>query len=250
MNGEAPLTEGPWAIGLDTSHPHRHSREIQPDTAATRTSGLVNEGQKAARSPARPVPSPARRPTMHPMRRGWMRLRSHLVRAPRFNFARAKTAQEFVDQAEKYVLRVRASYDFRAMWHRRFHRLSGVLLIVLGGTLPLLASSGLAHRDAVIAAVGFVVATVTALRGFYRWDAGWVLLRETEFEVTKRYLDWKAQQVEMSDAHRLQRETHRLLNDLIAIRKNEAQSFFKAVPDVGRSVSEQNTAPGATHSGR
>jgi len=228
-------------------HPHRHSRESYSGTTGTtaHTPRSIGEGEMPAHPPAPRISSPAPHPTVHPLRRTCKKLRERVVRGPQFNFAKARTSEEFIDQAERYVLRVRASYDSRAMWHRRFYRLSGVLLIVLGGALPLLASSDLVHKNVVIAVIGFVVATVTALRGFYHWDAGWALLRETEFDITKRYLDWKALQFELSDPHRLQRETHRLLDDLIAIRKNEARSFFKSVPDVGRPGPEQTTAPSA-----
>jgi len=153
-----------------------------------------------------------------------------LYRPPEFNWGGTISPEDYVRRAETYFLRVRDFYDSRARWHRRFHRLSGVLVIVLGGLLPLLAGSDLAHKNVAIAGIGFTVATITALRGFYRWDSGWVLLRQTEFLLTKRYLDWKAQQVTSSDDSALREETSRLLQELIAIREEEARSFFKDLP--------------------
>jgi hypothetical protein len=166
-----------------------------------------------------------------------------LFRPPEFDWGGAMTSEDYVNQAEAYFLRVRNFYDCRARWHRRFHRLSGVLIIVLGGLLPLLAGGAFPHKDVFIAIIGFVVATITALRGFYRWDSGWVLLRETEFLLTKRYLAWKAQQVTPSDQNTLWEETKKLLQDLIAIREDEARSFFKDLPLPGQAREGNNKEP-------
>lgn len=147
---------------------------------------------------------------------------------------------DFVAQAERYFLRVRAFYDTRATWHRRFYRISGVVLILLGGALPLIAAGTYTSKDFIVSAVGFVVATITALRGFYRWDASWVLLRGTELTLTKRYLAWKALQGRLTDTAAQQEEAQRLLADLATVRENESKAFFKELPfpaatgDVGK----------------
>src|SRR5262249_8400749 len=43
--------------------------------------------------------------------------------------------------AEEYVPRLRAFYDSRANWHRRFYRFSGITVILSGAILPVLASA-------------------------------------------------------------------------------------------------------------
>jgi hypothetical protein len=130
-----------------------------------------------------------------------------------------------------------------ARWHRRCYRLSGILVILLGGALPILASNHFTGKDLLVALIGFAVATITALRGFYRWDSGWVLMRETEFILTKRYMAWKALQVTEPAPEVLRKETSKLLADLVAIREKEARSFFKELPLPAKD-SESRTAAG------
>ncbi|MGV1008180.1 MAG: DUF4231 domain-containing protein [Dermatophilaceae bacterium] len=165
---------------------------------------------------------------------------------PAFDGWQSTTAEGFADAGEAYVLRVRDFYDARARWHRRFYRLSGVLLIVLGGALPLLASSSWQSKDALVAATGFVVATLTGLRGFYRWDASWVLLRGTEVALTRRYLAWKSQQDTQATPQQRRTAVAALLADLMDIREDEATVFFKDLPIVGPRPSGSNAATGPT----
>jgi hypothetical protein len=40
---------------------------------------------------------------------------------------------------EAYLARLRAFYNTRASWHRRFYRSTGIVVILIGATLPLLA---------------------------------------------------------------------------------------------------------------
>ena len=121
-----------------------------------------------------------------------MRSRKLLYRPPEFDWGGDLSSADYVNKADTYFLRVRDFYDSRARWHRRFHRLSGVLVIVLGGALPLLAGSDFSGKNVAIAAIGFIVATVTALPRLLPLGFRWVLLRQTEFLLTKRYLAWKA----------------------------------------------------------
>lgn len=133
-----------------------------------------------------------------------------------------------------YANTVRNFYDSRARWHRRFYRLSGIYLIVSGSALPVLASLTFTGKDLTIAIVGASVAVFTSLRGFYRWDQSWILLRRTEMSLTNDILRWRietsapgADQAKLDEA---------LLNDIFLLRKNESDSFFKdisAVPSTG-----------------
>lgn len=151
-------------------------------------------------------------------------------RPPKFDGWDATTPDEFVNQAEKYALRVRGFYDSRARWHRRFYRISGNLVILLGGALPLLATSDLQDKDLLVSLTGFIVATVTALRGFYRWDSSWVLLRGTEMSLTRRYVHWKGEQAPGADLATERQKAVALLDDLLTLREDESKMFFKDLP--------------------
>ena len=173
-----------------------------------------------------------------------MKARSKLLhRLPEFDWTNTTSPDDFVRRAEAYFLGVRQFYDSRARWHRRFYRLSAILVIVLGSALPLIANSDFEAKDLVVACIGFIVATLTALRGLYRWDSGWVLMRETEFILAKRYLAWKAVQLKRPDPAVLYAETSKLLEDLIAIREEEARSFFKDMPPPAQGNEGRNNPP-------
>ncbi|MGR6964177.1 DUF4231 domain-containing protein [Geodermatophilus sp. URMC 61] len=169
-----------------------------------------------------------------------------LFRPPPFDEWVETQPSDFVAQAERYFLRVRAFYDSRARWHRHFYRISGILLILLGGALPLIASGTFTGKDVIVSAVGFVVAAITALRGFYRWDSSWVLLRGTEMALTKRYLEWKALQGGVTDPALLREEARQLLADLGTIRENESKAFFKDLPALPGTTGEAEQIPAGT----
>jgi len=123
--------------------------------------------------------------------------------------------------AEAYVTRLRAFYDSRAKWHRRFYRFSGIMVILSGAVLPVLASAHYSHKTIVVSSVGVLVAALTGLRAFYRWDQGWVVLRKTEFAIADAYWAWKG-----STPHPDDKSATELLQAMIKIRQSEAETFF------------------------
>ncbi|HET9893469.1 MAG TPA: DUF4231 domain-containing protein [Streptosporangiaceae bacterium] len=124
--------------------------------------------------------------------------------------------------AEAYAQRIRQFYDSRAQWHRRLYRLSGVVVILAGAALPLLATIKYPHQTIVVSSAGVFVSVMTALRAFYKWDQGWVLLRQTEFEISAAYWAWKGDNPDPDD-----KAASELLLKLKRIREQEAESFFK-----------------------
>jgi len=120
------------------------------------------------------------------------------------------------------VLRLRQIYDLRATWHRRRYRFSGILVILAGAGLPLLVTVDYAGKDLVVAITGVLVALVTALRAFYRWDQSWILLRKTEMAITSALWEWRGRRSGDDRAAAVE-----LLTCVDDIRKYEAESFFK-----------------------
>ncbi|OLF12300.1 hypothetical protein BLA60_09980 [Actinophytocola xinjiangensis] len=131
-------------------------------------------------------------------------------------------AADFVAAAEAYALRLRQVYDLRATWHRRLYRLSGILVIIAGAGLPLLVSVDYQAKDIVIAITGVLVAAITSLRAFYRWDQSWILLRKTEMAITSALWAWRCR--EPGTDHEAVVE---LMKRVHEIREFEAESFFK-----------------------
>lgn len=156
---------------------------------------------------------------------------------PRFGAAKdVKTDAEFINEVEKYVLKLRDFYDSRARWHRRFYRLSTVFIILLGAALPLEAGLDYPYKEVLLSISGVVIAALTALRAFYHWDQFWVLHRNTEMTITQCYLRWKASSVGPSndDDSVIEARKKTILNlveEIIKIREDEAGSFFKALSD-------------------
>jgi hypothetical protein len=158
---------------------------------------------------------------------------SLVFRPPRLKDLPDPAKMGFPAAAEAYVLRVREFYDARAWWHRRLYRLSGILVILVGAALPLLSVMDYAYKEVTVSLAGIVVAVMTSLRAFYRWDQSWVLLRNTEIVLTKTYLAWKGSPEETTEVtderQRLARNQAaiELITKVSNIRQGEAESFFQ-----------------------
>ncbi|MFJ8979206.1 DUF4231 domain-containing protein [Streptomyces sp. NPDC102282] len=147
---------------------------------------------------------------------------------------------------EHYATEVIAFYDVRARWHRRLYRISAMLIILAGAALPLLTTLDFPGQDGTVAGVGFLVAVTTALRALYRWDTSWVLLRDTEIQLTEAYLAWKVDQSVSDDPTDPARSSRDLLERIMRIRRLESSEFFKSLPD----ATTIGTQPGGTASTR
>ncbi|MGK5732166.1 DUF4231 domain-containing protein [Streptomyces sp. URMC 124] len=158
------------------------------------------------------------------------------AKAPRWR----NSEQGFTAAAEQYVLEVIDFYDVRAAWHRRLYRLSGALVILVGTALPVLTALDFPGKSAAIAGAGLLVAATTALKSFYRWDVSWILLRETEIELTRVYLAWRAGASAPDRSDGSPRSAHALLDAVFRIRGRESSEFFKNLPDPGPAVQPVN----------
>ncbi|QUG99616.1 DUF4231 domain-containing protein [Saccharopolyspora erythraea] len=127
--------------------------------------------------------------------------------------------------ADIYAQRLRAFYDARARWHRRFYRFSGILVIAVGAGLPILTTQQFPGQDLVISIAGVTVAVSAGLRAFYRWDQSWILLRRTEIALTDAHWQWKAGLG--ADPVANAENTQRFLEELGSLRRQESDSFFQ-----------------------
>jgi hypothetical protein len=96
------------------------------------------------------------------------------------------------------------------------------VVILIGAALPLMATLSYAHKDFVVSLMGVMIAALTALRGFYRWDQSWILLRNTEMAINRAWWDYRAK----GDDERHE-SAHALAELLLDIRTQEAEVFFK-----------------------
>jgi hypothetical protein len=82
------------------------------------------------------------------------------------------------------VEKLRDDYHGRAKWHRRWFRSTGIAVVLLSTTLPLLVIPEYGAKKVVVSAVGVAIALLAGLRNFYQWDQLWSLLRQSDFELS------------------------------------------------------------------
>jgi hypothetical protein len=150
-------------------------------------------------------------------------------------------AQGLVDAADRYARRLQAFYNTRAIWHRRFYRLGGAVVILTGAGLPLLATLDYAGKALVVSLAGTALSVLSGLHAFYRWDQSWVLLRRTEHKITSAYWEWRTALPSDGDADgESTRLTREFLGTLAVIRVDEARSFFDKLPSPTAGASRQS----------
>ncbi|MEU3271468.1 DUF4231 domain-containing protein [Saccharomonospora sp. NPDC006951] len=134
-----------------------------------------------------------------------------------------------IGAANTYAIRLRTFYNSRAVWHRRFYRFSGILVIAAGAGLPVVANLDYGAKELVVSLMGTLVALLTALHAFYRWDQSWMLLRHTEMRLTSAYWAWRAALPAADGAPdpATVALTRDFLLALSQIRDQEAVSFFE-----------------------
>ncbi len=146
--------------------------------------------------------------------------------------ARTEDPEAMLEGLVERVEEVRDSYRARAAWHKRFFWGSGVIVILLSATLPLLAAFDYARKDVIVAIFGVAIAALTALRNFFHWDQSWSLLRQTDFELTHLLDEWRLEAAEAGSgpaSHRVDRlakATKRLLDESETVRRAESKAFF------------------------
>lgn len=102
--------------------------------------------------------------------------------------------------------------------------------------MPVLTTIDYTGKNLAISLAGVVVAALTALRAFYRWDHMWPLLRVTEFSISQAYWEWRDAvdgRLDTTDdkVTTENREATRLLVQRVDdLRQTEASSFFKDLP--------------------
>jgi hypothetical protein len=123
-------------------------------------------------------------------------------------------------------------YRARAKWHKIWFWLSGVLVISLSATLPLLAGLEFGRKDLTLGIFAVVIAGLTALRNFFHWDQSWSLLRQTDFELTELARAWRLEkeaalrEPTSEQPNLLDQITHKFLEDAQSVRRAESAAFF------------------------
>jgi hypothetical protein len=143
------------------------------------------------------------------------------------------------EQVVTGIISLRDWYERRARWHRRWFRLSGVAIILLSATLPLLAGLDFNGKNTVIGLIGVGIAVVAALRNFYKWDHLWGVLRRSAFELTFLIDRWRLDIAALDENEQtkegvarlraIHKLTSKLLTDADEVRERESMGYFASL---------------------
>jgi hypothetical protein len=91
----------------------------------------------------------------------------------------------------KEVRSRRRRWARRAAWQRRWSRATGLLVILLGIGLPVLATLDFRYQPLAVSATSLAIAGLVALRSVYRWDRLGQSLRGGELALANALERWE-----------------------------------------------------------
>jgi len=147
------------------------------------------------------------------------------------------------------VLRMRDRYRRRADRGLMLFRLSGAVLIVLGGVMPVLTVADYPFKTAVVSVAGVAISLSAGLHAFFRWDRQWQLLRNAQFRLEEAYLEWSLQVAKvhgLSEEERrkmLARADRKLFDQYRSVRNGESKEFFALLHFPGRGAERTGAEP-------
>ena len=134
------------------------------------------------------------------------------------------------------------------LWHQELHnrakasrylfRGSGVLVLLLSASLPIIAASAYYTDRVLIAALGSAIGVLSALNTFYRWGDRWRIYRRAELEIEGALREWEATVIEdalkySQDAEKqkaqIYKSTYELMSRTKAIIETQHLAFFEAL---------------------
>lgn len=115
-------------------------------------------------------------------------------------------------------------------------RICGVLVILLSVSLPLLATLEGFWKTLVLPLAALVVAALTGLTSFFRWESGWKGYRQAQFTLEYLLTVWELQIAEASQHSDAQegidqacQATRQLIDATQTTVSTEAEEYFKRV---------------------
>lgn len=114
------------------------------------------------------------------------------------------------------------------------YRISGILTIVLGVSLPAVATATFDRKTIVISVMSVVIAALTGLNSFYRWDRTWrgraLCQYDMEWLVARWELELENARLILTDVHQRRQHVYRATRELLAnvatVSDSEVQEFF------------------------
>jgi hypothetical protein len=134
-------------------------------------------------------------------------------------------------------------YQQKKRWPRRLHRLSGIVVIALGATIPLLSAYTSTAVRLVVGVAGAIISIITGLATVYDWQKTWRIFTVAQTELEAHRLHWElalgAAAADPDQDARLARAvaaTGILLDQASQARRTETAEFFADQPELPRTA--------------
>lgn len=131
------------------------------------------------------------------------------------------------------VVETRDWYKSKAARPRRLFQTAGALVILLSVSIPLLAVLDYPGKDLVLSVIALLIAALTGLNSFFKWESSWRARRQTEFALTHLLSGWDLRIIEaMQEADPEQarqlilQATRQLLEEARVVVGAETEEFF------------------------
>ncbi len=137
---------------------------------------------------------------------------------------------------DEFVVRQLHWYETRARTPMLLFRISGALVILLSVSLPFLTTLGGFWKTIVLPVISLLIAGLTGLNSFFRWESAWKGYRQTHLTLEYLLTGWELQiaearcQVDEQKAIDIAlKATEQLINMTRTTTSTEAEDYFKRV---------------------
>jgi hypothetical protein len=132
---------------------------------------------------------------------------------------------------EQHIKRHLKNAGLKAKRYHRWFRDSGILIVLLGVSLPLIAGLNYSNKNQVLSFVSVLIAALTGLRSFYQWDREWQVLRFEELMVRFLVTQWELSLLKLAhqphdNTSKAFARTEQLLNDVQNVVETQLVSYF------------------------
>lgn len=134
------------------------------------------------------------------------------------------------------VVAARQYYEKRARRPKSAFRVSGVAVILLSLSIPFIASLQFPGKDILLSAFAVLIAVVTSLGSFYKWEQTWRSYRQAEAALGHLLSVWDFRVIEAAQepeprkgAEKVIAATQQLLEAAHKVTSAETEEFFSKV---------------------
>lgn len=147
--------------------------------------------------------------------------------------------QKIIQIVERCVRGAHDWYQIHKRPNRILFRITGVGLIALSSLIPLLSAYEGAKWRIAVGIIGVLVAALTGVNTFFRWDRSWHFYSSAQFELAHLLTLWELDvaqamtELDPKERLRLVREAARLLvKRAYRAQTSETAAFFKTVVQI------------------